>query len=191
MTESNSVQQAKQEIAEGMYRYCRALDRMDRTLMSTVFSSMAMVDYPTLQGKWSEFVEYIWTRHLDFDRHSHQVSNVLVWIDSGLQTAVSESYVTATLWRRSATPRTMDHIDIAIENEEQDPSYAEGIETTTTARYLDRWSRAESVWRIDRRQCVVDLSVGEDTKGARGAGERNEHDPSYLALGTSVGTCVA
>jgi hypothetical protein len=161
-----------------MYRYCRALDRMDRTLMSTVFSPTATVHYPTLRGSWSEFVDYVWVRHAQFEQHSHQLSNVLVWIDAEKQSAVSESYVIATLWRRPedssgpAQPTTSNR----------------GIDTETCARYLDRWSKVDGLWVIDHRTCVVDISADGDEYGSIGGGKRNERDSSYLTLGANAAT---
>ena len=73
MNEVASTLQARQEITEGIYRYCRSLDRMDRELMSTVFHPSGTVQYPKFQGTWMEFVDWVWDLHRAFESHSHQI----------------------------------------------------------------------------------------------------------------------
>jgi hypothetical protein len=163
VTEPGTDLEAQAEIADAMYRYCRSLDRMDRDLMATVFHPAATVQYPTFEGSWQGFVDYVWERHQAFDQHSHQVSNILVTLSADGASALSEASVTATLWRASA--------DAAA-------GQSRGTSTLTLARYLDRWSKAEGRWAIDDRRCVVDAMTEFTGPGLLGAGRRDHDDPS-------------
>lgn len=80
MTDLGTHLEAQADIADAMFRYCRSLDRMDRGLMATVFHPAATVKYPTFEGSWLGFVDYVWERHRAFDQHSHQVSNIIVTV---------------------------------------------------------------------------------------------------------------
>jgi hypothetical protein len=154
---------AQADIADAMYRYCRALDRMDRHLMATVFHPGATVQYPTFEGSWQGFTDYVWERHQAFDQHSHQVSNIVITVSADGASALSEAYVTATLWRASA---------------EAAAGPSRGTSTHTLARYLDRWSLADGRWAIDQRRCVVDAMTKVTGPGLLGAGRRDADDPS-------------
>jgi hypothetical protein len=89
--------------------------------------------------------------------HSHQVTNVIIELDGDL--AGTESYVTAAL-------RLNDGGELK--------------QITVRGRYLDRWSRREGRWGIDRREYVQDF---DDVRGitATGIPERGQRDKSDLS----------
>jgi len=177
MIEATSALEAKQLITEGLYRYCRAIDRMDRELLATVFHEDAPVDFPYYSGSWEGFVDWVWPSHEQFAIHSHQVTNILIELQSDGHGAESESYVTASLWQP------------ATDGEEVDGSVAPGhdvvagtrtgVEHCVRARYLDRWSLRDGRWAIAYRRCVVDLQTISTTTGLTGEGRRDRLDPSY------------
>lgn len=160
---------AKQAITEVIYRYCRALDRMDRALAETVWHPGGTADYgPTMyQGTGAGFIEWVWAAHQAMLGHSHQIANVLIDVDG--DRAGSEAYVTATLWAAFEPP--------AI------------TQIVSRGRYVDRWSRRDERWAIDHRHFIEDLTVtttvppeavtGLDPSRAR----RDRTDPSYDVLG--------
>lgn len=150
-----------------MYRYCRSLDRMDRELMATVFHPAATVSYPAYQGAWPGFVDWVWGLHRAFDIHSHQLANAILMLDPDLRSAVSESYVSASFWKREGNIATGPTV------------LAAGTQTEVRARYLDRWSLTDARWRIDHRICVVDMKTEQPATGLVGAGRRDAEDPSY------------
>jgi SnoaL-like domain len=171
---------AKMEITELIYRYCRAVDRMDRGLASTLFHEDATADYgPTYSGPAQGLIDNLWMNHSKLLGHSHQVTNILIEVDG--DRAGSESYAFGTLWDAAS--------DGAL------------VVLTAYGRYLDRWSRRHGVWAIDHRRFVYDLvypatpSVAPeavDVPLARLAGRRNprdtaarrdDSDPSYEVLG--------
>jgi hypothetical protein len=168
--------EAKQAITEVIYRYCRALDRMDRPLADTVWHPDGTADYGiTYRGPAAGLLDVFWTNHAKLLGHSHQVTNILIEVDGAR--AGSESYAVGTLWQ-IAEP---------------------GILSTmiTIGRYLDRWSCRDGVWAIDHRRFVYDASfaappgVGElgrlaaERDPRQSASRRDRGDPSYEVMGGS------
>jgi hypothetical protein len=176
----NDVAITKLEITEVIYRYCRAVDRMDRELASTVFHEGATADYgPTFSGTAEELIDNFWKNHAKLLGHSHQVTNVLIEVDG--DRAGSEAYAFGTLWE-SAPDGTL-------------------VVLTAYGRYLDRWSRRHEAWAIDHRRFVYDLvytstpvvapkaaglrlaRLAADRDPRHAAARRNPSDPSYEVLG--------
>jgi hypothetical protein len=164
-----SVLLAKQAITEVLYRYCRALDRMDRDAALAIWHPGGTADYrPFFQGTGAEFVDWVWVQHEGMTGHSHQITNALVEVDG--DTAVSESYVTVTLQSAAGPDRT--------------------AETVVRGRYLDRWSLRDGRWAVDERRHVPDLQsvtlhdaamTGIDKH--EGGSSRDGNDPSRDFLG--------
>ena len=149
------------EITRQLYRYCRAVDRLDVALGHSVFHEDSMADFPTYKGSGRGWIDAVCVAHLDFLHHSHQVTNILIELDG--DRAGSEAYVTAKLRQRDG---------------------ARLLEREFCARYVDRWSRREGRWGIDRRECVIDFnSVREVTAiSDEVGGRRDSTDPSYAVL---------
>src|SRR5665213_3060327 len=91
---------AKQAITEAIYRYCRGLDRMDREVALSVWHPAGTADWGEtyFQGTGAGFIDWVWEVHAGFERHSHQITNILIEVNG--DRAVSESYVTVALWQR-------------------------------------------------------------------------------------------
>src|SRR5439155_824312 len=125
---------AKQAITEVIYRYCRGLDRMDRALTLSVWHPGGTADYgeEMYVGTGEGFVDWVWQQHAHFDRHSHQITNVLIDVDG--DTAASEAYVTVAL--RATAPDAI-------------------VDTVSRGRYLDRWSRRDGGGAIDHRRHIA------------------------------------
>lgn len=153
----------KQAITEQLYRYCRAVDRLDVPLGHSVFHEDATADYgPTgFKGGGREAIDYICTAHLHLEAHSHQVTNILIELDG--DRASSEAYVTATL--RGGRD------DAAFQMQ-------------VWARYCDTWSRREGAWRIDHRNTVIDFDTIADARPRQEHTwtRRDPQDPSYAIL---------
>lgn len=163
MTMASDIEEllAKQAIAERIYAYCRAMDRMDGALGASVWHDDGTADYGELfQGSGAGFVEWACGTHQPMIAHSHQVSNILIEVNG--ERAASEAYVTAAL---------------------QQESDAGTIQTTVRGRYVDRWSRRHGRWAIDHRVYLHDL---HDTRPVSPAmprrGARDPSDPSYTAF---------
>lgn len=158
---------AKQDITESLYRYCRALDRMDLALAHSVWHDNATVDYGEyFQGSAEAFIIWVWDSHKAMASHSHQISNVLIELSGNA--ARSEAYVTVGMRRILPSGCAMD--------------------TTNRGRYLDRWSRHDGVWLIDDRHFVRDFrstypkASAATSASSAGWGFRDTGDPSYLFL---------
>jgi hypothetical protein len=157
---------AKQAITEVLYRYCRAIDRMDADLARSCWHADGTADYGDLYaGSGAGFVEWVWPVHRDgFVAHSHQMSNLLIEVRG--ERAASEGYVTVAL-----RPR---------------PGEGKAVDIVGRGRYLDRWSKREGVWAIDHRRHVVDVRsiapAGAATELPANHGRRGLDDPSYEVL---------
>ncbi len=154
----------RQTITDLIYRYCRAMDRMDAALGYTVWHENSEVDYgPAIyRGGGRGFIDWVCAQHAPLIAHSHQVTNIIIELDG--DTAGSESYVTAAFRMRRD---------------------GEVMQMTSRGRYVDRWSRRDGRWGIDKRVFVLDF---EDVRpiGAiplEGWGRRDRGDPSYAVLG--------
>jgi hypothetical protein len=126
----------KQQITESLYTYCRAVDRVDRELGYSIWNEGAEVDYgeAIFAGSARGVIDYICDSHLRGIAHSHQIANILIWLDG--DHAVSEAYVNSAM-------RMMQGDQV--------------IQINTRGRYLDRWSRRDGRWGIDHRVFVNDF----------------------------------
>ncbi len=152
----------RQAITDQIYRYCRAMDRIDHALGYTVWHPDGTADYGTgfFQGSGRGFVDHVCAQHAGLLCHSHQMSNIIIELDGDM--AGSESYVTATL---------------RIERE------GRLMQMVVLSRYVDRWSRRDGVWALDHRQAVMDMDeIREVTPMRRHVVLRDSNDPSYTVL---------
>lgn len=152
----------KQAITERIHDYARAMDRMDAPLGKECFCSEARVDYGAqiFQGTAHDFVDMCMKAHAGFQVHSHQISNVRIWLD-GPQRARSEAYADVTLRRRDEAGTTYD-----IRN---------------LGRYVDEWDKRDGEWRIAKRVFLLDFDqVGPSRSSLQTTGKRDRSDPSYF-----------
>jgi hypothetical protein len=126
----------KQKISELLYRYCRAVDRIDPELGYTVWHDGAEADYGSIyQGTGRGVVDFICNSHKLGVVHSHQITNIIIELDG--DRAFSEAYITSgMIMMDSDVPKQI----------------------TTRGRYLDRWSRRAGRWGIEKRFFVGDIN---------------------------------
>lgn len=162
MTDALQAVADRQAITDLIYRYCRAVDRIDAELGYTIYHGDGLADYlPGYEGTGRGSIDYICKSHRQALGTSHQVTNIIVQLDG--DTAASEAYVTATLRMR----------------------YGETVKQLSVwARYLDRWSRRGGRWGIDKRRAVIDFNEVRDFTplSTDGAGRYDRSDPSYEVL---------
>jgi hypothetical protein len=152
----------RQAITDLIYRYCRAVDRIDPELGYTIWHEDAEADYgeSIYRGSGRGFIDFVCAQHRRAVCHSHQISNVIIDLDG--DRAGSESYVTANV--RFAAGAVLKQV-------------------TVSGRYIDRWSRREGRWGIDKRIYVLDFEEIRDVPADnRGTGRRDRNDPSYGVL---------
>jgi hypothetical protein len=153
---------AERAIRRALQDYCRGIDRLDRELLSSVWHPDATVDYADhFVGTAADLVDHFLVSHRKFVAHSHQVTNLTIEVDG--DTAVSEAYVTARL-RESERP--VDHV--------------------IAGRYLDRWSRRDGVWAIERREYHNDVNSEYEVVGGMETSSRRDRGDAAYALFAAV-----
>jgi len=130
----------KQQITELLYRYCRAVDRIDPELGHSVWHEGAVADYGSIyQGSGYGVTDFICNAHKHGLVHSHQITNIIIELDGDM--ARSEAYITSGM--------------ILMQGEQP-------RQITTRGRYLDRWSRRAEKWGIEKRFFVGDINEIRD-----------------------------
>lgn len=153
----------RQAITDLIHRYCRSVDRLDIELGHSVWHADGVADYGTVyQGDGRGVIDFICAQHRHTLHHTHQIGNILIELDG--DRAGSESYVTAALRVRRGSQ--LLHMGV-------------------WGRYVDRWSRREGRWGLERRIAIRDFDeVREVTAmNEHDIGRRDPSDPSYGALG--------
>ncbi len=153
--------EAKQAIYERLCEYCRGLDRMDKAMAYGVWHSDGTANYYDMfEGSGTGFVDWVWGAHAPMERHSHQIANHLIEVDGN--SAVSETYVTVTLWTLPDEAGAQQEI-------------------IGRGRYLDRWSKRAGRWAIDHREHVLDMqTITPLERGFTSAvSARDDSDPSF------------
>ena len=153
----------RQAITELLYRYCRAVDRIDPALGHSIWHNNSIADYGDFyHGDGACVIDLICQQHKKTLYHTHQMSNVIIQLDG--DNAGSESYVTAVL---------------RIQNGD------ETKQMTVWSRYIDQWSRQNGQWGLDKRIALRDLDEVHTIttlSSASPAGTRDHNDPSYDVL---------
>jgi hypothetical protein len=150
-------------ITDLIYRYCRAVDRVDIPLGHSIWHDDAMADYGAdfYQGKGRGAIDHICAQHRRTLHHSHQVSNILIELDR--DRAGSEAYAIASLR--------------AYRDEKL-------FQMTIWGRYVDRWSRRNGRWGLDHRLAIRDFDEIREVTPLQhhDVARRDRSDPSYGAL---------
>ncbi len=132
----------KAEIRDVLSRYCRGLDRMDKEMAYGVWHPGATAFYDGIyEGTGRGFIDWVWQAHAAMERHSHQITNVLIEVHG--DRAICESYVTVCLW---TLPDELGRQK----------------ELVGRGRYLDRFSKKHGRWAIEHRTHLLDMSSEYD-----------------------------
>lgn len=152
----------RQAITDQIYRYCRAVDRLDHELGYAVWHEGGTADYGhNFQGTGRDFIDHVCAQHAAMQCHAHNVTNILIELDG--DSAGSEAYVMARL--RMERDGELLQIDVQ-------------------SRYLDRWSRRDGHWGIEHRQAVIEMDEIRPVTPMRShdTARRDRGDPSYGVL---------
>jgi hypothetical protein len=153
----------REAITDQIYRYCRAMDRMDHALGYSIWHDDGLADYgaDVFQGTGRDFVDHVCLQHRHLLHHSHQMSNIIIALDS--DHAGSESYVTATLRMKRGDAL---------------------VQMTVWSRYVDTWSKRDGRWALDQRIAIRDFDEMREVKAMHDhdVGQRDRTDPSYTVL---------
>jgi hypothetical protein len=152
----------RQAIAELLARYCHAIDRLDREMLTSVYWPDATDDHVTFKGTASEFIEFV-MKFLEPMTTQHSISNSLVEFDSQNQ-ARGVTYVTA--FHRIKTLFAAEDLIVG-------------------ARYFDQFEKRAGEWRLKDRILSIDYARhGAATNmtrydGIENAGGHYPNDPYY------------
>lgn len=154
------------EIADVLYRYCRAVDRGDIALLKSVYHTDAYDNHGSFKGKGHDFAEYL-VLTMDRTPHvgQHHITNILIALHG--DRANVESYFIAY------------HPDL-------DADGGKPVIVRVGGRYLDRFERCEADWKIARRDVVIDWTEAPNPvvpwapQSQFLQGLRREKDPSHL-----------
>jgi SnoaL-like domain len=153
----------RQAITDLIYRYCRAVDRLDVPLGHSIWHPDGQADYGAeiYQGDGRGVIDHICAQHRHALHHSHQVSNIIIDLDR--DRAGSESYVTATLRVRRGEQLK---------------------QLTVWGRYIDQWSRRDGHWGLHTRIAIRDFDEIRDVvaMNVHDRARRDRSDPSYGAF---------
>ena len=152
----------RQAITDQIYRYCRAMDRIDHALGYSIWHEDGTADYgDNYQGSGRGFIDHVCAQHAELLMHSHQMSNIIVELDG--DRAGSESYVTATLrMERGGTLMQM----------------------MVWSRYVDTWSKRDGRWALDHRIAIMEMDEVREVTVMKqhDRATRDRNDPSYKVL---------
>ena len=166
---------ARMQINDVIFRYCRGLDRMDKALTLSCWHPDGTDDHGKLySGSAEGFVEWIWPVHQAMVATRHMVVNIQIAVHGDW--AGCESYA----WLILRIPRG-----------------DEVYECNFYSRYLDRFELIDGLWKIRHRTQVRDFAryerIGANVEPPPGAplimpsnpdgtgmtASRDHNDPSF------------
>lgn len=169
------------EIQDVMFKWCRAIDRLDADGMTACFTPDAIDLHGPYNGPIPGLIDWVMTRHQTIPFSSHQVSNMLIEFASP-SVALAETYV-RTLQRypaesMAAMAQMMSSGPVVKDGE--------GMDLMTSSRYIDRFEKHEGRWKIAHRRLAQDwkqsFSVTQSTPANNPdwlTGRRDQDDAVY------------
>jgi len=125
----------RQEIADVITTYCRAVDRLDREALNHAYHEDIVDDHGVFAGNREEFWDWVRPMHSEFHEVTqHVLSNQLVEIDG--DTAHAETYVVFTGINRTGVPYSQ-----------------------IGGRYVDRLEKQEGCWKIVARMWIEEYEL--------------------------------
>jgi hypothetical protein len=164
---------ARHQIAEVLYRYCRGVDRKDFDLFRSAYHPDAADDHGLHKGNIDGLIRWLEERHGRIVQSMHFVGNLLIDLDLDHDAAFAESYCIVT-------QRVSDADDSG--------AATRGIQIG--CRYLDRLERRDGRWAFAshvvvyewwRETGLSDLALGPECQQA----QRSGLDPLYGPYGLS------
>ena len=134
-------------ITDLIYRYSRAVDRLDADLLRSVYWPDGTDDHGIFTGSAPDYVDWVMGFVGGWISTHHDNTNILIELDGDV--AYGECHWTGW-YRRREGEQIVDQV--------------------SAGRYLDRFERRDGEWRILQRVCVSDWS-----RSAAYDGELREH----------------
>ncbi len=159
-------------IADLIFTYSRAVDRLDADLLRSVYWPDGTDDHGIFAGNAMDYVDWVMAYVGEWISTHHDNSNILIELDG--DRAFVECHWTGW-YRMRPTGGPAGEAGGAV---------GAIVDTVANGRYLDRFERRHGAWRIAHRVCVSDWSRsavfdGEERdhrlRGRRGAGDLVHH----------------
>lgn len=128
------------KIAEVLYTYCRAIDRIDIPLLRSVFEPDAIIDKGRGQVPVADWIDEVAERHPTVEFASHMVTNHLIDFISPYE-AFCEAWCLA-VERFSSTRSETGRGDLVVR-----------------VRYADSFRKSGDTWRIAKRVFLLDHAM--------------------------------
>lgn len=171
---------ARAQTADVVHTWCRAVDRLDLSLMREVFHPDAVDEHGAYVGDVDGLIAWVERRHRGVIMSSHAVSNVLIeFVTSDI--AVCESYVQVVQRYPADGRESLTQLSGPIGDRD-----ATAFDLHSRSRYLDRMERRAGRWAIARRRLIEDWKRVDAVHGSTGVPRDNAilgvhgiSDPSY------------
>lgn len=159
----------REMIRDCLFRYCRGVDRADETALRSAYWPDGFDQHGAYQGNVAGFIDWVFQTLPSVERCIHQIHNILIEL-RGAEAAV-ESYFTA-LQRQPGRDGKLADVFLA-------------------GRYLDRFEKRGTEWRVAHRTVVFDWideqparpgSAAERFGKRQPIGGRLPDDPLYRLL---------
>ena len=138
------------QIQDLLYRWCRAVDRLDARGMLEVFWPGAIDSHGPYIGPVEGLVDWILARHRPIGVSSHFIGNLLIeFVHEDL--ALVESYVRTI---QQYPPHAKQQLSQLTGGAAGRPDAA--VDMFTSSRYIDQVERRQGQWRIARRDLAQD-----------------------------------
>ena len=156
----------RQAILDCLHTYCRAMDRLDRELLMTVYHEDAIDDHGIWVGNREYFAAELLAYH-EANQYStqHVITNHTCEIDGAV--AHAETYYYFAAMNKDGAPLTL-----------------------SGGRYIDRFEKRNDRWAIAARLCLSDWhgepgpsplsSQLRELLNSGGPPSRDRNDPSYM-----------
>ena len=139
------------QIQDCMYKWCRAVDRLDFSGIRDVFHPGAVDLHGAFNGPVDGLVEWIRERHACIPFSMHAVSNILIEF-AGPDLALVETYVRTTQRYPAEARAALDQLAGGKAG-----AAGGGMDLMTCSRYVDRFERRDDRrWKIAKRTLVAD-----------------------------------
>ena len=138
-------------IEQALLRYCRGVDRKNWDLVRSAYHPDAYDDHGNYKGPVDGFVASVIERHQTIEQSTHAISNIQIEF-AGPDVALVETYF---IVHQRHMPGNAEGRNAFTRPRPATPE--EAIENETVGRYVDRFSRRDGAWKIQRRTVVFEV----------------------------------
>ena len=143
----------RMQIQDTIYRWCRAIDRLDFEGIRESFHPDAVDNHGAFTGGLEGLIDWVKDRHRTIPFSVHQVTNLLIEFATP-DTALVESCI----WCVQRYPAdAKSGLAQLTGGKEGRPGV--GMDMNSCSRYIDRFERRNGEWRIARRTVVFGIKT--------------------------------